>query len=201
VDSGLVLVAITATLSAAGRGPMLAPVKPEDVIRGLALPPRLTVRALDDLHTIARAARDISVALYQLEQRAEAVGRQLDTAVSLIGRIESLGEQALAIGEQVDARAQALLKFGERIDARAAEMLGLFERVDEVATAVIDQGSAIETAAREVAARGAAVADALPPLQRALEIAEPLEGIVERLGRVVDLLPGGGRRPPAEKAR
>ena len=37
------------------------------------------------------------------------------------------------------------------------------------------------------------LADALPALQRAVEIAEPLEGVVERVGRLADRLPGGRR--------
>jgi hypothetical protein len=44
-----------------------------------------------------------------------------------------------------------------------------------------------------VAERGAEVAGALPVLQRAVGIAEPLEGAVERLGRMVDRFPGGRR--------
>jgi hypothetical protein len=58
----------------------------------------------------------------------------------------------------------------------------------------------IEHAAREVAKSGAVLAEALPTLQRGLEIAEPLEGVVERVGRIVDRLPGGTRRPAAAEA-
>jgi hypothetical protein len=55
------------------------------------------------------------------------------------------------------------------------------------------------TAAGEVAQRGAQVAEALPYLERAVTMVEPLEGAVERLGRIVDRLPGAARarrRPP-----
>ena len=56
---------------------------------------------------------------------------------------------------------------------------------------------AMTEAAREVAVRGAEVAAALPTLERAVAIATPLEGTVERLGRIVDRLPGSrATKPP-----
>jgi ABC-type transporter Mla subunit MlaD len=152
---------------------MLASVNPLGVVGPLTLPPRLVLRALDDLHAIATAAREISAALDGFERRADAVGGQLDAALALLARIETMGE---------------------RIDARAEAILGMGQRIEQSATAVLDQGMAVEQAARELALSGAALAEALPTLQRGLEIAEPLEGVVERLGRMVDRLPGGPRR-------
>ena len=40
----------------------------------------------------------------------------------------------------------------------------------------------------------------LPTLQRAVGLAEPLEGAVERLGRVIDRLPGSARQRRAEQS-
>jgi hypothetical protein len=34
-----------------------------------------------------------------------------------------------------------------------------------------------------------------PTIERAVDLAQPLEGLVSRMGRVVDRLPGGGTRP------
>jgi hypothetical protein len=152
---------------------MLAGVNPLDLVGPLTLPPRLVRRALDDLHAVARAAREISAALDGFERRADEVTRQLDTALAMLARIETMGG---------------------RIDARAEAILGMGEGIEESVGAVLTQGAAIEQAARELALSGAALAEALPTLQRGLEIAEPLEGVVERVGRIVDRLPGGPRR-------
>ncbi len=37
----------------------------------------------------------------------------------------------------------------------------------------------------------------LPALERAIEMASPLEGAIDRFGRLVDRLPGGTARRPA----
>lgn len=137
----------------------------------LLIAPQLLLRALDDLHTIAQAVARVE----EIEQRLDA---RLAAVLELGDRIEQLGEL-------VDRR------IGE-IDARAAEVVALADRVD----AVIEQGARIEAVAREVAQRGGQIADAMPVLQRAVEMAVPLEGAVERLGRVVDRLPQVPQRRP-----
>jgi hypothetical protein len=41
----------------------------------------------------------------------------------------------------------------------------------------------------------------MPTLERALQMASPLEGAIDRFGRLVDRLPGGApRRPDAESS-
>ena len=127
----------------------------------LLLPPRLMLRALEDLHTLALAAARLERVEAGLNERADKI---------------------IAMGEQIDRRAEALLELGEKL----VELGG---RTD----AILAQGERIEAAAREVADRGAELTAALPVMQRAIEMAEPLEGVVERLGRVADRLPGGAR--------
>lgn len=146
----------------------------------ITLPPRLALRALDDLHVIATSAREISGALDNFERRADAVVEQLNTGVDLLARIEAMGGRIEQMGGRIDARAEAILVMGAGIE--------------ETARSVLTQGSAIEKAARELARSGDALAAALPTLQRGLELAEPLEGVVERVGRMVDRLPGGSPR-------
>jgi hypothetical protein len=51
----------------------------------LLLGPRLTIRALDDLHTIAQAAGQVAVTLQALERRASRLEAQLDSAIT-VGR-------------------------------------------------------------------------------------------------------------------
>jgi hypothetical protein len=134
-------------------------------VNPLLLPPRLMLRALEDLHTLALAAARLERVEERLNERADMI---------------------IAMGGQIDRRAEALLELGERL----VELGG---RTD----AILAQGERIEATAREVADRGADLAAALPVMQRAIEMAEPLEGVVERLGRVADRLPGGqrGRAP------
>jgi hypothetical protein len=132
----------------------------------LLIPPRLLFRALDDLHTLATAAA-----------RIDEVERRMNERIAAL----------LELGERIEA------SFDERtlaIDARAEAILALGERVDQRAEAILDQGERVVAAAREVADRGETLAEALPVIQRAIEMAQPLEGAVERLGRVIDRLPG-----------
>jgi hypothetical protein len=154
-------------------------------VNPLLLPPRLVLRALDDLHTIARAA----AALEDIEARINE---------RLVAVIE-LGERIAEIGEGIDDRFEEILALGERIvalGARVDDLVALGDRVDQIdarAVEVLATGDRVEQAARDVAASGRLIADALPVLQRAITMAEPLEGAVERLGRIVDRLPGGAR--------
>ena len=145
----------------------------------LLLPPRLLMRALDDLHEIAVAARDIGPRLGTLQDRADSIEEQLGEAIEIARAIEARGREAIEMAERIDARALAILDLADRVDERASEIMA--------------EAKIIQLTASEVALRGAQVADALPLLQRALEIAEPLESTVERLGRLVDRLPGGVR--------
>ena len=162
----------------------------------LLLGPRLVLRALDDLHGLTTTARDAVELLRALEQRAAEVQDQIDRAVLVAEAIESRGEEAvgridlmLALGERIDARGEAVLALGEAI-------LQLGDHFDVVARELLEEGKVIQATAREVADRGAEVATALPLLQRAVDLADPLEGAVERLGRIVDRLPGGRAAAP-----
>ena len=129
--------------------------------------PRLTIRALDDLHTIAQAAGQVATTLQALERRASRLEAQLDAAIALGRSIDTQGRAALGTVTQVDERLVEALAATEVISARALQIAGQ---------------------ATELAA-------ALPLLQRAIELAEPLAGAAERLGRVVDRLPGPPARP------
>jgi hypothetical protein len=64
-------------------------------------------------------------------------------------------------------------ELGDRIDARGAE--------------IVDR-------ATRVADTGAELIAVLPAFERALEMATPLEGAIDRFGRFVDRLPGGAVR-------
>jgi hypothetical protein len=143
----------------------------------LTLPIDLVTRALDDVGAIARVARELPDRLDTLEARAEKVQEQLD--------------RALGIGETIADNSTAMVDLGRNIEARGEAMVELGERMIELGNIVLERSLLISDRAKEVADRGAEVAAALPTLQRAVSIAEPLEGTVERLGRALDRLPGG----------
>lgn len=149
------------------------------MVNPLLLPPRLLLRALDDLHQIAVAARDIGPRLTTLQERADSIEDQLGEAIGIAGEIEARGREAIEMAGRIDARAEAVLALADRVDERASEIMA--------------EAKVIQLTAAEVAVRGGQVAEALPLLQRALELAEPLDGTVKRLGRLVDRLPEGAR--------
>lgn len=131
----------------------------------LLIPPKLILRALDDLHTIARSAERGVATLDDLDQRAE--------------RIEDLGERFLEVGKRLDVRAGEILEFGESFEQLGRELHSQARVMDEHA--------------RQVEALGAEIVASLPTLEQAVTLVSPLEGAVERFGRAFDRLPGGRR--------
>jgi hypothetical protein len=143
----------------------------------LTLPIDLVARALDDLGAIARVARELPERLDTLEARAEQVQEQFD--------------RALVIGETIADNSAAMVELGRNIEARGEALVELGERMIVLGDTVLDRSTVIADRAKEVADRGGEVAQALPVLERAVAMASPLEGTVERLGRALDRLPGG----------
>jgi hypothetical protein len=128
------------------------------------------LRALDDIHTLAQTAQTAVELLAALEARAERIEAQLDAGMALGRKLERRGAQIAVMGDQFEHLGDALLA-----EARSTQVVGA-----------------------EIAKRGGEIAAALPLLQRALDLGEPLEGAIERAGRIVDRLPGGRGRPPAK---
>jgi hypothetical protein len=136
------------------------------VLTGLTLPPRLVLRALDDLHALAEAARTLPEVERRLTARVEA--------------LEVTGRELLVLGERVEVSVQAAVAAAAALDAHGADLLGAAERLDQRLGSVVEALPTIE--AFEASAK--ALAQAVVPLQ----------GVADRLGRVVDRLPGA-RRP------
>jgi hypothetical protein len=143
----------------------------------LTLPLDLVGRALDDLGAVARVARELPDRLDTLEARAEKVQEQFD--------------RALVIGETIADNSAAMVELGRSIEARGEALVELGERMIVLGDTILDRSTLIADRAKEVADRGSEVAQALPVLERAVAMASPLEGTVERLGRALDRLPGG----------
>jgi hypothetical protein len=149
-------------------------------------PQAVVNRALSDLTAIARLARTAPA--------------QIDRMLELGEEIASIGRGVLEIAERLDRRAEAVLQVGNRLDARASEMLDLGATMQALGEQVDARGAEIVDRATRVVETGSELIGVLPALERALEMASPLEGAIDRFGRLVDRLPGGAARRQAEAA-
>ena len=102
----------------------------------------------------------------------------------LPARMQELDERAARMQDQLDRA----LDLGEKIADNTAAMVAMAERVESRGQSMIDLGERMLTL-------GNAVTEQSESIARALAIASPLEGTVERLGRALDRLPGGKQRP------
>ena len=157
------------------------------------VPAQLLLRALDDLHAVAVAAQDLGPRLDGLEDRFDRIEGEIEEAIGVARQIERRGTDVLGVGER-------FLELGASIEQRAGAIVALGDSAEALVRAVLAEGERIEAAALEVATTGAELAAALPMLQRAMEMTAPLEGAVERFGRVVDRLPGGKNAPRGRAA-
>ena len=181
-------------------------------------------RVLSDLGAVARAAREAPAQLgriLELGEEIAAIGRsvleiteRLDARAGAIlelgARLDGRAEGILRMGAELDRRGEAILELGTELDTRAQEFLELGTKLDGRTAELIDLGARLHAVGDRVDVRGAEVADqagavvqtateliaVLPTLERALDMATPLEGAIDRFGRLVDRLPGG-RRPDA----
>jgi hypothetical protein len=151
-------------------------------------PPQAVVnRVLSDLGAVARAARSAPA--------------QLDRVLELGEEMASIGRAVLEIAERLDRRAAAIMALGERLDSRAVELIELGAEMRELGQRIDVRGSEIVDGASRVVETGGELITVLPAFERALEMATPLEGAIDRFGRLVDRLPGGATRRRAEQVR
>ena len=122
-----------------------------------------------------------------LQRAADDIGAIAAAARELPARMQELDERAARMQDQFD-RALAL---GETIAANTAAMVEMAQRVESRGESMIDLGERMITLGDQVMAQSETIA-------RSLAIATPLEGTVERLGRVLDRLPGGRPRSAGE---
>jgi hypothetical protein len=137
-------------------------------------------RMLSDVGAIARAARTAPLQLQQILELGE--------------EIATIGRSVLKVAERLDRRAEDIMQLGERLDQRAAELLELGQQMRELGLQIDNRGGEIVDRATRVADTGAELITVLPAFERALEMASPLEGAIDRFGRLVDRLPGGLQR-------
>ena len=136
---------------------------------------------------------------------ARAAPAQLDRVLELGEEIAQTSRAALLVAERLDQRAQVFVELAERLDARAEELLMLGRDLRQLGRQVDDRGAEIIDRAGQVVETGSELIAVLPALERAIEMATPLEGAIDRFGRLMDRLPGGTARrrdepPDAEDA-
>jgi hypothetical protein len=161
---------------------------------GLPLEPPHAIanRIVSDLGAVARAARAAPAQfdrLLELGEEMASIGRAV---LEVAERLDRRAEAVMLLGERLDTRAKDLLKLGadmrelgNRVDVRGSEIVALGSRID-------DRGAEIVGSAERVAETGGELISVLPALERAIQMTTPLEGAIDRFGRLVDRLPGGG---------
>jgi methyl-accepting chemotaxis protein len=138
-------------------------------------PPLLILRALDDLHELAIASRNLSaidrvlaVVEGDLARRADELEDRLGSVLSLAERIES-GLPSI----------EALLKRLDELNSQLGNIATLARPVTEVLPAVERINESVSVLTETTSTLAAAVG--------------PLQGASERLGRIADRLPGAGK--------
>jgi hypothetical protein len=167
-------------------------------------PVALIEQATRDAGSMLRLVRAVPAQL----DRALTLGEQVvDMGIRLIElgeRIEDRFDAIMALGEQIDARGAEIVELGRRLDGRGAAIQELGEQLEARAESIGSLGERIDTRGGEIVVEAGRVVDTaehlivvLPTLERAIELATPLEGAIDRVGRLVDRLPGG----PAARRR
>ena len=91
---------------------------------------------------------------------------------------------------------------GERLDVRAGELLELGQSIRDLGDRIDGTGVEIVERAGQVVNTAAELITLLPAMERALDLASPLGGAIDRFGRMVDRFPGAPstrRREPAKQ--
>jgi hypothetical protein len=157
--------------------------------------PQATVsRILSDLGAIARLARTAPRQLERILQLGEEIASIGHRVLEIAERLDRRAETITALGERLDLKTDSIMALGERLDERGAELIDLGEAMRVLGQQIDDRGAEIVDRATRVADTGSELINVLPAFERALEMATPLEGAIDRFGRLVDRLPGGAQR-------
>jgi hypothetical protein len=179
-------------------------------VLGLPIEPPQAVanRMVSDLSAMARMARAAPAQFDRLLEIGEEIVRIGRSVLEITERLDARAGAIMELGERLDARAEAIMELGERLDTRAEAIMEMGERLDARAGELVQAGRDMRDAGQRIDRRGAEIVESatrvvntgselvtvLPAFERALQMATPLEGAIDRFGRLVDRLPGGGTR-------
>ncbi len=149
------------------------------------------VSDLSGFARLARAAPGQFDRLLEIGEEIVGIGRRV---LEIAERLDARGEAIMELGERLDARAEAIMLLGERLDARAGELVQAGTDMREAGERIDTRGQEIVASADRVVNTGSELLTVLPAVERALQMATPLEGAIDRFGRLVDRLPGGNAR-------
>lgn len=116
----------------------------------------------------------------------------------VFGRASALGHGVYRLTTVPTSGLLAVARLPLRINAALDDIAALRRSAQFIADNLADlskSAAGIDTNAERLGVEIEAVAKIVPTLQRLTEIVDPLDGTVLRLGRLVDRLPRGGRRP------
>ena len=115
----------------------------------LTLPPRLALRALDDLHMLAESSQKIADAVGEIPKIEKRVRERLDTLEKSLTSMTQLGEDMRKTVDQMRALQEAVLSLIGSTDALAiaiAPLESLGRRVGRFADRFPRRGGAAEAA-------------------------------------------------------
>jgi hypothetical protein len=154
-------------------------------------------RTVADLTAIARFARTGPAQFARLLEIAQDGVDALHALLALAERLERRAEAIVLLGERLESQAESIVGLSQQLDAQAESMVALGARMEALGERIDDTGILIAERAGQVVTTGNELIGVLPALERAIDMAGPLEGAIDRIGRFVDRLPGGG---PARRA-
>jgi hypothetical protein len=126
-----------------------------------------------------------------VERLVHSLPDQLDRGLQIGDELVVLGHELVEIADRLDARAASFNELGERLDTRAVELLDLGQSIRVLGGRIDDTGAQIVERAGQVVGAAADLIALLPTMERAVDLASPLGGAIDRFGRIVDRFPGG----------
>jgi chromosome segregation ATPase len=175
----------------------------------LLIGPRALTRTADEIAALTRAVGRVPDLLERLDARAGEIEAALTRALKVGRSLDRRGAAAIealdglqARVDRAEAQLERAIERAELLEARAGELDALGGRVEALVTEVMAQAQAMALLGESIAAQAGAltrqaetIGASLPTLTKAVEMAEPLEGAVDRVAWIVDRLPGGRPRP------
>ena len=147
---------------------------------------------------VSRAISDITA----IERLVRSLPDQLERGLAIGDELVEIGHQVLEVAERLDDRAVTFNDLGDRLDVRAGELLELGQSIRDLGDRIDDTGVEIVERAGQVVNTAAELITLLPAMERALDLASPLGGAIDRFGRMVDRFPGAPsprrREPPKQ---